>query len=699
MNRVFQRYFFVNIFFSVLVIVVLNLTGIILIERIVAPAIVAALFSLTMPYAVLNCFSGQKRKNILLYLFCIFSIAVITMLFNICRYNSLLTMIIYFSATTVTMAQLEISARKFQIEESAKVLPNKPIQIMLVLICVVFLVSGILHLGKFVSVDEPKWFLYRVPQLFDALAHNNFSQTYINDKPGIIPALLSGIVNYFTKYQNFNPSDVEHYFFYWRLPILIFNFLLLPLIFVLIKKLTNQKTAIIATTLMALNPVLVGISQIVNPDATLWSLSIVAFLYFMLYLKTNREQNVYLSGFFLGLALLSKYFVSIFYIVFFVAIYAEYLSGKTSKDEFLQRCLSYLKVVVISMVIYAIFFPATWVNPQLIIQGTIASSILGVGSDLYITFFLLVLMDFFLLSGKFSNLMANLNIYKALRVLNWLFVLTVAFVILNSLLNFRYFDANYQIFYVSQMHKVDLLGNFLASCYMMTYTLTPLLLLPLTANGFIKLKDDFLNLILFIIYLTVILFLVGSSIAGFLLLPRYQIILYPLFSLASAIILSHLITKKTFFYIIGTALLSLISLLRAYPYYLNYSNFLNFKNVVVSESWGFGGYEVAEYLNSLDQAKDITIWSDREGTNDFFIGKSLWRVTANPFDKTNKVDYLVLTPVGERIFRNSLQNEKQNLYKQVASSTPLLDYYKKKPEFEILINGNPNNYIKVVKLH
>ncbi len=154
---------------------------------------------------------------------------------------------------------------------------------LLILVLLGFLFFGTYHLGQFMSVDEPKWVNVRVPQLYDSITNGTLESTYINDKPGILPAFLSGFVNFFLDYNSYksNPLSYEWYLTYWRLPIILFNLLLLIPIYFLTKKLTNKNVAILTTIFIGLNPIIIGISQIVNLDATLWSTVFISFLAFV----------------------------------------------------------------------------------------------------------------------------------------------------------------------------------------------------------------------------------------------------------------------------------------------------------------------------------------------------------------------------------------------------------------------------------
>ena len=581
--------------------------------------------------------------------------------------------------------------------------------ISLILVTSLFLIFGLNHLGKFMSVDEPKWVETRVPQLFEALRQQDWANTYINDKPGILPAFLSGAVNIFLDhnfYKN-DPLQYEHYLFWWRFPILIFNFLMLFFIYHFTKTLLNKNSALLTTGLIALNPVIIGISQIVNPDATLWSVGFLSFITFFLYIKTNNKKYLYYSGLFLGLSLISKYFASILYITFFLTIYLEYLFNKISRDQLFKRYTDILILFGISIITYAIFFPATWVNPLQIISGTIGSSILEPGVKYLILFLLLVFVELILFKEKVTNYIKNkLDIGK---VLVYIFSLIFSFIFVAFLINILFdnifFDFNKYVFFEFERRGTSIFQNIISSLYITILTFTLPLLVGLFGFTFILSSKRYYkiinhNLLIVSIFSFLSIFIIGSSLGGFITLTRYQILFYPICSLMCSILLLNLFKNKK---IICTLLffISLVSLISSSPYYYHYNNLLNIKNYTTTEAWGFAGYELSQIINKLPDSTNITVWSDREGFNEFFIGNHYWRAKENPFDINNKVDYLVLTNGGERIFEmasNRYNQGGKNFYALLSKETPLLEYYKIIPEHKICINKNPNNCIWIVKM-
>ncbi len=111
----------------------------------------------------------------------------------------------------------------------------------------------------------------------------------------------------------------------------------------------------------------------------------------------------------------------------------------------------------------------------------------------------------------------------------------------------------------------------------------------------------------------------------------------------------------------------------------------------MTDAWGYGGYEAAEYLNALPDAKNLTAWSDYYGFCEFFVGKCL---TAYNFDKnTISPDYYVLTRRGRIRYWSRYETWEKN------SGLVAYKYYDTtNPVWELLIDNNKQNYVRVFKV-
>lgn len=589
---------------------------------------------------------------------------------------------------------------------------------LLLIIIAVSLGFMLNHLGQFMSVDEPKWYITRVPQLGYALLTSNWSLTLINDKPGLLPSALSLAefsLNYLSQFLIQRPliqGPSEQMLFFWRLPVVIFNIIMLIIIYSYLRDLLNKDSAIICISFIALNPILIGISQIVNPDATLWSTGFAGFLAFFLYIKTNLRKYIFFSGFFMGLALLSKYVVVILYLVFVLVIVVEYLLDNSLKiGHIFRRMYDFYIMVAISMIVFAIFLPATWVDPTLIFKKTLLSGILVPAYIIIIPGLLLLFFDILVLKGRILHFIRQNNfLYNIMNLLSLGAIIYVGFALLNIFLNYPFFHLNDKIccFNAAELSKMDVLNT---SVYATIMTNTPLILLMIfiffitqyvKGPSFLK-SDNFLKInIVYSGIIFVFIYILGAALSNHFTTARYEILLHPIFGIISTIMIVSLIRKEDVLRLatILVILLNAFFVFQSSPFYLQYDNVLNVHNAVITDAWGFGGYELAQKANELPNSTYMHVWADREGFKDFFSGNYNNRNSGDPFKNAN-IQYLVLTNGGKKILLKSLRmysNNSSGFPYSLETGNLLLKYHEKTPIFEIQINNNPNNYVRLVKI-
>ncbi len=569
---------------------------------------------------------------------------------------------------------------------------------ILVAIAITFLLLGLDHLGSFMSVDEPKWLNTRVPQLYESFLSTDWENTFINDKPGVLPSLLAGITHLFTNPSNYTPDTIENFYFLWRLPILLFNFLSLFLIYTFTKRLLDKNYALLTTGFIALHPIIIGISQIVNPDATLWNTSFLAFLTFFLYLSTNHKKYVIYTGLFLGLALISKYFVTIFYPVFLAVIYLEYLINKIDKEQLKRRFFDVIKIFTISILTYALLFPATWVNIQQVLKGTLGANILSSGRNIIGLAIVLIIFELWVLRGRITEyIRKKIDIGTfTLKAMGIFFISSTIYLLINLFTGYSNFDPQYYKFFVYDRGNADFLPTLASSAYVFLFTFT----LPILA-GFITFlilqftKQDSTRkhqLLSLAILSSVIIFIVGAALGGFAISARYQIMLYPLYALLATLTFLSL-TKYKKMVISILLIASASTAIMVSPFYLHYNNPLNVRDTTTMGGWGYGGYELVQMTKDFIDQKGIVVWSDREGFNEFSKAGIFWRGAHNPFTPEYDIDYLVLSNDGHKIFTKALKAYnagRRYQYARIAASTPILKYYEKEPLAKFCINDNPN---------
>lgn len=579
-------------------------------------------------------------------------------------------------------------------------------------VVLVFIAFGVVHLGKFMSVDGPKWLDTRVPQLTTALSTGNWLQTAISDKPGVLPAILAGIFQSTTDYRDAQTiAERVDFLFWWRLPIILFNAGMLFVIALLAGRLFGKQAGFLSVLLIALHPVLIGMSQVINPDATLWSVATASFLAFTLYLTTEQRRYVVWSGVFLGLGLITKYFIAIFFVTYFLSIYLWHNLRNEPTSALIRHSYNLCCLYGIAIGTYTLLYPAAWLNPTYIISGTIGAAILAPGS-LYALIFLLCLSSDVILGDEAAAkwLRTRINIASVgLQTITIGFAALTAFIGINAILQDRWFNFNHYVFQEFIKGVMANASTFLASWYTTFFTAPVLILagwclITLVAWRWkekrLPIEQQF---IILSICITGLIFLLGSTLGGFIAETRYQIILYPLSACGAAVIFVHFFGARRNLLLSIMVIGAFIAPLRSLPFYYHYTNIFNLRHYTITEAWGFGGYELAQILNTLPNAESLTAWVDREGFRRFFIGRSYWRGDVPlPFtpNGTPIVDYLILTSGGERILNNALQSHSQGpstlFYKYLAEKTPILHYYTVPPDYQVCILNNPNDCIRAV---
>ncbi len=120
---------------------------------------------------------------------------------------------------------------------------------------------------------------------------------------------------------------------------------------------------------------------------------------------------------------------------------------------------------------------------------------------------------------------------------------------------------------------------------------------------------------------------------------------------------------------------SLFSLKAIYPHYFVYVNGFLPERYLLSNPWGYGGYEAAQYLNQKPNARELIIWTDAHGICEFFVGRCIHKSKV----KTKKypIDYIV------RTFHGQISPE--FLYDTVSL------------EWSYAIGGREKNYVRIFK--
>ncbi len=384
-------------------------------------------------------------------------------------------------------------------------------------------------------------------------------------------------------------------------------------------------------------------------------------------------------------------------------------------QESLKRFFFIFCITVATIVL---FLPAIWLKPAILIN------LLSGGTDtpyIFVTLsvFVLFSIDSFPFRGYLLHLLHN-TLDRIQHISSWRYllpwgILGLFFVLLLgrtlfpdwSLFITTPFDAKDL---TSTYNGIDIAPHFLESLLLETspivFSLTPIALLFfsfLLLRLPVLRKEDapwHFERSMTLLFLPIFIFLL--IVLDVLVTPRYAILLYPLIAFLSACGLwesvQFLKKKWSRWTVLNTTnvtllliLISSISLLNSRPFYFNYTNPLLPKQSLISDAWGYGGYEAAQYLNALPEAKNLLVWTDYEGVCEFFVGKCM--VKQYKYSSKQPIDYAVVTRRG-----GILYNPNHSRWTKPGNLSMKQAYDEQQPDWQLAIHDRPGNFIKVVKV-
>jgi len=601
--------------------------------------------------------------------------------------------------------------------------PSKSIIKSIILICAVitlFISAGLYHLNQFETSDEHFWRLERVPQYWTAIRNKDLKHTYINDKPGVSVALISGIGLPFVSQDKSDYTSTQDYTmslnYALRLPILLFNgLIMLPLLFWLMFRAFGKRIASVGIILIGVNPILIGISQIINPDALLWSFSAGAIFSFFALLKTDEKKFVALTGVLTGFALLSKYTANLLFVFYIMiaGLWIIYMDITNIKKWIRTLLAHYLFIFPIALSIFAIFLPATILDSSLFLYGTILSPPLKPIIIPLCIGIILLTIDAFFIKAHVTTFITNL-LKKIKFPILYISVLPLLFLILFALFNawvnmpvitldnLKEVVANKQHLQFPMFEglpaPIYFSGELAIQSFNILFSLTPIILLFIIATliliFFKKIPPKYYPLIIFC-SITPLLFFVGGLLTETFVNTRYAIILQPLFAILASISLSSIIPSRKYFFASILIIIFCIQSLSIYfsaPYYFNYQSIFLPQKFVLTDSWSYGIFETTQYLNALPDAQNLTIWSDRKAACYYFDGTCVMR---RKLDGVNQLpDYFIVTRRG--VLRHHFKWQDTD-----NAPFPIETIYNQSvlqnPHWQYNILNRPQNYIKIIK--
>lgn len=594
-----------------------------------------------------------------------------------------------------------------------------PTLILVLFATIIHLSFGLLNIGKEAYVDEKLWIYDRIEQYWDNIHERDWKNTRPSDKPGVTTALASGPGLLFFDPTDFDEGNLQKdripsLFHAFRTPQFLIITTLILLSFFLVKKLLGPTIALFATTFMMLTPLLLGISRIINPDALLWIILFLCFLSFLLYLKKSTLNWIYIAGFFLGLALLTKYIANIF-VVFFLAIILIDLIFREEKDRTLHntiknRVTHYAILLFTALSTFFILYPGVWVKHDRLLLATLHSEAFASTWIYFVIICAVIALDTFF----FKNIIFQkvINFFRTYR--KWLAATVVGLFSLSALLtlynvytDMSLFDFSHIIESPKSAYKeTSLLAIYTTSFYPLLFGITPLVFLFsffALCRLFVHKKWSTTQLTIFYGIIFILLYYVASTVNHIVPIVRYQIILYPFMILIASIGLYEFIRLFSQRYIFSLWISAALILIGTYTlittngFYFSYNSpLLPQRYIINSKDMGEGNYHIATYLNSLPNAHELLVWTDKRGVCQFFIGHCN-NMIQDPeiITITPEIDYYIIS--------QNRENYIQRLTQQKLSRNPhyeiRLDYLydtSTSAAYTLYPSGRHAHYIKII---
>jgi len=587
-------------------------------------------------------------------------------------------------------------------------------------IIAVNLFFGLPRLDKYSAVDEPYWTYDRTSKFWSGVTKPKFSRTNINDKPGITVAIFSGLgllkydpMEYKTLRQKPKTQEqletINSINFLFRLPIYLLSLIFLPLFYSFTRKIFGKLTANFSTILIGLSPILLGMSLIINPDSLIWIFAPLSLLSFLVYLKEDKLRFAAISGIFLGLSLLTKYVSNVLYVYFFLLIFIDFIFSAKQTEFFSylkNKMIGYLILVASSLATFFILFPAVWVKPIMLLEGTFMNKTFMPFLPFFGVILLFIGLDFFFLKSKIiRTILEKISPYRKIIILSFLgfFLLLMFTVIINVYSGMRFGD--FMQIIASPKGTNDLFspavfgGKILAEIYSLIFAVSPLALILVISYIAVliirhKKEDSIATKNVFYFLLFILIYYIASTASGAVAVVRYQVMLYPLFFIITGMAFARFVQieklkKHQIIISIIFALALIFSLASVKPFYFAYnSEILPKKYVVNLKDMGDGSYEAAAYLNSLPNPQNLIIWSDKGAVCAVFSGRCEIGLDAKNI-KGKNFDYIVIST--GRMSKTFKTETSAKSYIDLEQAYLTEDY-----SFKVEIGGRPDNFVKVV---
>ncbi|MFP3895677.1 MAG: ArnT family glycosyltransferase [Anaerolineales bacterium] len=273
---------------------------------------------------------------------------------------------------------------------------KKPAIIVLIIVLALSLFLRLYAIDVFLAGDETKW-ICRSINFHNALVNGDWSSTYQSEHPGVMTMWTGTLavsldeagewVGLCSSTGGDKLTRVDDRATLLRLPSLIsqarrllavVSWLGIVVLFFLLQKLLDQKVALLATTLIALDPFYLALSRVLHLDALLTTFMTLSMVSLLIYeLRDRRRRYLYLSGIMCGLAIANKS-PALFLLPFTAMVLAiKTLRGKkNNRPPRLKEALHTMIVwSIVAGAVVLLLWPSLWVDPVETLKSVLRAAI------------------------------------------------------------------------------------------------------------------------------------------------------------------------------------------------------------------------------------------------------------------------------------------------------------------------------------
>lgn len=241
------------------------------------------------------------------------------------------------------------------------------VQILPVLLLgAVALLARVVGLADYLTTDEVYHWIGRVERFNDAVAHRQWAGTIQTGHPGVTTMMLGGIGLVLERtFVGLGwahvTSQVEH-LAWLRLPSAVLQALLVPVAYLLLRRLVGTRIALIAAALWATSPYLIAHGRLLHVDALLTTFITFSIIHLLLACRAERPwRHLVIAGCYAGLALLTKGPALILLPIAGLLLFMQV--SATTLVERMRRAVGWYGVWLGVAAFIVALWPAWWVAP------------------------------------------------------------------------------------------------------------------------------------------------------------------------------------------------------------------------------------------------------------------------------------------------------------------------------------------------